>query len=234
MGCKPDPSEFGAATRLAAGLWPCILGICAQVCMHVSVCQRVCVYVSVCEREVYASWASSRVCMSVFTRECVCVCMNAYIRSGYVYTFLSIYSWCDSLASRTSALKCVCMSVFARYYGGEHICHLCLSVCVCTCLQEIMCVRQCLRERECVCTHTICANVCVYVSVCESVFFCVHVFRLNSDGRCTECLEVQGSFRKRATNYRALLREMTYRCDSVHVVICICGVVFACVRVRGW
>jgi len=53
--------------------------------------------------------------------------------------------------------------------------------------------------------------------------------------RCIGCLKLQVSFRKRATSYRALLREMTYNdghpmglCHPVHDNVCVC--VRACER----
>jgi len=132
-----------------------------------------------------ASWTSVCVCMSVFTRECVC--MNACFTSGYVYMFLSIYSWCDSLASRTSVLKCVCMSVFAREYVCMsvfarnyvcvHICHLCSQVCVYVSVCKRVCVCVSVCERECVYVYmpSVLTRVCmsVFARVCVCMCTCI-------------------------------------------------------------
>jgi len=60
-------------------------------------------------------------------------------------------------------------------------------------------------------------RVCVYVCVCACVCVCVRVSECtfwvcNSDSTCIHIyIKLQFIFRKRATNYRALLQKMTYK-----------------------
>jgi len=88
----------------------------------------------------------------------------------------------------------------------------------------------------------LCVSSCVYLS--PFLFFCLHVCVIYlvcvflATCVCTECLKLQVIFRKRATNYRALLRKTTYinivlgvclmgyvclwECVSVFVKVCLC------------
>jgi len=93
-----------------------------------------------------------------------------------------------------------------------------------------MCMQMCVRVFVCVravCVHVVRA-VCVHVV--RAV--CVHVV---STGwrRPIRCLKLQVIFRKRATNYRALLRKMTCKnkasygfappCTSIFCAVCACA-----------
>ena len=62
----------------------------------------------------------------------------------------------------------------------------------------------------CVCMYTYAHNgsLCVYTLIYPSYVLLI----INTGGRrCVGCLKLQVSFRKRATNNRALLRKITYK-----------------------
>jgi len=83
----------------------------------------------------------------------------------------------------------------------------------------------------------VCMCVCVYIydgtivcmHVCMFVFLYVCVYVWIDDGRHARvaktigCLKLQVIFHKRATNYRALLREMTYKDKACYAFFCVYG-----------
>ena len=86
-------------------------------------------------------------------------------------------------------------------------------VCACVCVRVCVCVCACL-------SLYVCVYVCVYASVTQQACVYVHTSRPTNSlyGKsCTGwrrpigCLKLQVIFRKRATNYRALSRKMTYK-----------------------
>jgi len=109
----------------------------------------------------------------------------------------------------------------------------CVCVCVCACVRVCVCV--CVRVCMCVCARVyVCMYVCVFVCVIErereyqkerkrereGTCGCVGVWMVRvfvCDTLCTGWRRLIGSpklqisFHKRATKYRSLLREMTYK-----------------------
>jgi len=91
-------------------------------------------------------------------------------------------------------------------YVNENLCVcacVCVRVCVCVCVwvRVYLCVWGCM----CVC---VCLSVCLSVCVCKCTYVHMYIHMTFSDM----------TFRKRATNYRALLQKMTYK-DKAHILI---------------
>jgi len=98
-----------------------------------------------------------------------------------------------------------------------------LLACMCMCV----CVRARARARVCAC---VCVCVCLCVGVCVCVCTYTYKNQTNAAQKCPNrthrcrtgwrrpigCLKLQVIFRKRATNYRALFREMTYKDKASH------------------
>jgi len=117
--------------------------------------------------------------------------------------------------------RCVC--VFVGLCG-------CVCVCVCVYVFVYVCVS--------ICTY-VCVCVCVCGRVSAGVYVCVYSPRTGWR-RLIGCLKLQVIFCKRATNYRALLRKMTYKdkasyeSSPPHILFCMCFSMCAhmCVSVR--
>jgi len=110
---------------------------------------------------------------------------------------------------------CVCACVGGCAWAGVFVCGW-VGVCslrrVCDCVFVFVCVR-------------VCVNVFVCVIVCVCVFVCVCTYSnpalANAEilrswlatgcPRLIGCLKLQVIFRNRATDYRSLLRKMTYK-----------------------
>jgi len=60
-----------------------------------------------------------------------------------------------------------------------------------------------------------------YAYVHEYILICICKCRRTQWRRCIGCLKLQVSFRKRATHYKALLREMTCKNKAFHVIGCL-------------
>jgi len=82
-----------------------------------------------------------------------------------------------------------------------------MGVCVCACVCVCVCVLVCVFVR-------VYLNVCVCVCVCVCALnigcFCMRAYDAGWR-RPIGCLELQVIFCKRATNYRGILRKMTYK-----------------------
>ena len=91
--------------------------------------------------------------------------------------------------------------------------HLCVRVCVChkvgMCIHQIYMYLCSTRACVCVCVCQIIACVCV--CVCHIVCICIGHRVGTGWRRRVGSLKLQVIFRKRATNYRALLRKTTYK-----------------------
>jgi len=131
---------------------------------------------------------------------------------------------------------CVCVCVCVRVcvcvqYGRQHVSMFCLYVCVCVCACVCVCVYVCVCLSM---SMSMSVSMSVSVSVWEKILSCCLVWdvrhmcqsSLYVTGwpRPIGCLKLQVSFRKRAINYRALLREWPDICVS-HLYI---------TNVTGW
>ena len=101
--------------------------------------------------------------------------------------------------------------------------------CVAVCCSVLQCVAGCCRVLQCVamCLYSLgrgikcmpCCSVFQCVAVCCRVLQCVAVsllpwkgYKVHAEWRwCIGCLKLQVSFRKTASNYRALFRKMTQK-----------------------
>jgi len=159
-----------------------------------------------------------RVCSTIVLRVCVCVydcilCVCPYDCILRVYVL---------------GLYCVC--VYTRIVLRVYMLRL-FHVCVCACI-IVLCVCVCMYNRMmCVCALYCIMCVCILrlCHVCVSMIalcVCVHYHYLTKWRRCTGCLRLQVTFRKRATNHRALLRKMTSNakasCGSSPRCTCVC------------
>jgi len=114
-------------------------------------------------------------------------------------------------------------------------------MCVCVCICMCVCARQyarkyaflhvlCIKTNMCVPVHVY-IHMCVYINAHISVYthahMCVYIhICIYSDTACRRpirCPKLQVIFRKRATNHRALLRDLIYMC--MHIVC-----IYTCVR----
>ena len=146
----------------------------------------------------------------------------------YLHIYMSLIILHDKM--RCEMYRCMNSYFFFRYSvyifsqpTESHLFGICMCgvwVCmfVCVCEREIVCVcgRWVPTVNSLYFIRVSCA--CEYVSVYEAV-------DLPTEWqRHTECLKLQVSFRKTATNYRALLQKMTYKdkasCDSQEALRC--------------
>jgi len=195
----------------------CVCRVCVRVCVCVCMCVCVwlCVYVCVCvkvpiESVIVVGCDSVCVCV-VWVRVCVCVrervCKGvSWVTAAvcdYVYVCVCIYTDCIWVHSYTCVCGCVCV------WQRERICVYvstrvnAYSVCVCDIShfpQKSPIISGSFAKRDLKLEASYASSPpCTYQrDICT-------VWR-----RCIECLQFQVSFRKRATNYRAFLRETTY------------------------
>ena len=77
----------------------------------------------------------------------------------------------------------------------------------------------CTYIPRCIVCMYIC--MCMYVRMYESMYMYVCTY-VRYYVRCKGCLKLQVSFCKRATNYRALLRKMTYKVQASYAFLPTC------------
>jgi len=118
----------------------------------------------------------------------MCACVLTYVRACCVYVYLVVF---DIYKYPHQVCVCVCVCVYVVIFYTSRFPQ---QVCECVC--------QCLRLRLCVC-------VCVCMCSCTRNLY----LQIPSTWwrRPTGCHKLQVIFRKRTTNYRALLRYKYYR-----------------------
>jgi len=152
----------------------------------------------------------------------------------YMYMYLHLYIYvyvciriciCNTLAQQSFFI--VIWVQFSKSSSEQKSSNFLLTkhVFVCMCMYVCVCVRwhiigTNIHIRMCIC---ICICICVYI--CESNILALQSYYIRSwviiiiklsTGwrRLIGCLKLQVIFRKKATNYRALLRKITYKDEA--------------------
>jgi len=189
------------------------VGVCVCMCVCVCVCIRVCAYVGACVC-VYVCVYYSNSDASIVPLPSVLNILKAFIASikGCVCVFVYVCA-CAYVCAYVYLCVCLCVvpqfrridsstPVSVKHIEGFH--RLGIRVLFALCRHLLCSVLRCA-----VC----CSSILQWVAVICIVLQCIESFRHLGTGwrRLIGCLNLQVIFGKRATNYRALLRKITYK-----------------------
>jgi len=235
------------------------------VCTHIYIYIYICVYIYIkpdtpCHLEyrsfgvlyvyMYISpWSSLRICI------CMCVCVRIY-----TYTYIYVYIYIakpelDSCHLDYRSLGVLCIHIYIYIYTHKYAfvyiyiyiyilyiyiyIYIYIHVCTCIYIYVYMYIYTYIIAKRL-------SSPCHLDHRSFGIHYCFPVF--NHSARCATgwrrligCLKLQVVFRKRATNYRALLRKLTYEdkasygstppCSST---ICICTCVYICIYIYSY
>ena len=149
----------------------------------------------------------------LFVCVCVCICVCRYVCAAILTHFRSK---CKILTTDMRVNVSICL--YACMYACIYVCvfvylYVCMYVCSYGCVFVCMfvCMHVCMHVRIHVC-------MCIYTYIFMRIYMCaLSKYICTGWWRPIGCLKLQVIFRKRATNYRALLREMIYEDKASYV-----------------